>query len=499
MKNKMILPLKENPSISTCIHHAYQCAIIESQELARIEINNFGQYVWNTKCCGTEYDSNDDVLSVLAEEKSNTQDFVIWRECTNCDELIINIEYMKHKDCGRCIDVFLFSDNLSDEMNSQDKSLGFRWNPYGYFVKKDMYAFDTKVFTYMKVIIKDNLMIGYASKNGMEWEEIAQINIDIIPNKYLNIGIHAHCGKNYFVIWKNMNFIQLQYNSINEWKGIYLDYYGSPRKNIDNAYGYYMAFLDVIYETTYEVLDLFSSIQDYIKWNICHFYYPEICLDEFYVPDRKQFQKLHYNHYNLFYGFDDEKKIFYAMGYGSSHKPVVSEIPYSIFDNVDLITSEKLVRMKYSANDITDLIFDVDVVKQSISEFLNCENSSKKIANILAQETLSYGLKVFDVLATEEPQKRIFFDRRVAFCILEHSKLMRERLDYLYSNFYLQNESYLNLVNQNDAIIDKATTIMNLVIKGMLKNKDYPVLLDYLVEMKELERTFFEDLLLAIS
>lgn len=76
---------------------------------------------------------------------------------------------------------------------------------------------------------------------------------------------------------------------------------------------------------------------------------------------------------------------------------------------------------------------------------------------------------------------------------------MRERLDYLYSNFYLQNESYLNLVNQNDAIIDKATTIMNLVIKGMLKNKDYPVLLDYLVEMKELERTFFEDLLLAIS
>lgn len=177
----------------------------------------------------------------------------------------------------------------------------------------------------------------------------------------------------------------------------------------------------------------------------------------------------------------------------------MSEIPYSIFDNVDLITSEKLVRMKYSANDITDLIFDVDVVKQSISEFLNCENSSKKIANILAQETLSYGLKVFDVLATEEPQKRIFFDRRVAFCILEHSKLMRERLDYLYSNFYLQNESYLNLVNQNDAIIDKATTIMNLVIKGMLKNKDYPVLLDYLVEMKELERTFFEDLLLAIS
>ena len=54
-------------------------------------------------------------------------------------------------------------------------------------------------------------------------------------------------------------------------------------------------------------------------------------------------------------------------------------------------------------------------------------------------------------------------------------------------------------INQNDAIIDKATTIMNLVIKGMLKNKDYPVLLDYLVEMKELERTFFEDLLLAIS
>ena len=439
-------------------------------------------------------------MSVFAEENADIQEFVIWREGFSTDEVTIYTQYMKHKDYGRCIDIFLFSEDLKNEISSQDKSCGFRWNPYGYFVKKDMYFYDTKLYKHMKVCINNYMLIGYASKNGNEWEELVQIPI---PDKYVKsaykIGIHAYFGKNYFEIWKNMNFIQLLYNADNEWKGIYLDYYFFPRKNVDNGYGYYTAFLEVQYDTTYDALDLFSSMHDYIHWNIQHYYYLSICLDEFFVQGRRQYERDHYNHYNLFYGYDDEKQVYYVMGYGSSSKPIVSEIPYAVFENKDIITSEKLIRFKYAANDVTDLRFNINVVKTAVSEFLNSRDSAEKFANLLTQEPVSYGLEIFKILATEESEKKIYSDIRIAYCILEHSKIMRERLDYLLKNMHIKETDYEKLVKQSNAIVLKANLIMNLVIKGLYKKKEYPMLITYLLEIYELNKVFFTDLLKALD
>ena len=145
----VVLPINENPSIITCIHHAYPLGIIESKELAMIMIKDYDLDEWH-------YEPDNMLLSVqngqviLSEEdnKRDVSNAVLWRECRAEDVIVIEVKYFKPRDINRHIDVFLFSENLRDEIAAEDKTCGVRWNEYGYFVGKNMYSFDTKKYTF---------------------------------------------------------------------------------------------------------------------------------------------------------------------------------------------------------------------------------------------------------------------------------------------------------------------------------------------------------------
>lgn len=495
MDTKLILPLNESPSIYTCIHHAYPLAIIESKDLARIAVNHYENYEWNYITYDTTVFIEQEVINVLESGNGENTNTVIWRNCKEQDEILIEIKYLRPIDTGRYIDVFIFNDNVDAEISLEDKSCGIRWNPYGYFIKKEMHCFDTKIYKFLKLIVNESEIVGFASKDGMDWEIVGNTVIPDYFKNHMKIGIHTHTGENYYPLWKNMNFIQLSYNIDSQWKGIYLDYYFFPRKNVDNSYMYFPNFLDTHYDTTYDALECFSSIHEYLKWNLQHFYYPEICLNEFYVPQRRHYGVADYNHYNLFYGYNDDDRVYYIMGYSNKSKPIVSKLPYDSFDN-NIITSEKIVRYKYCSNDVTNFRYNLIPVKNSIYEFLHSIDSSEKVSNFLTQEPLIYGLSIFKFLATNElGQNMIIEDRRISFCILEHSKLMREKVFFFYENGFLKKNIYDELLELNDEIIQKATIIMGLHIKGLIKQKKYEHIYIHLLELYDMEKKFFSKLL----
>lgn len=359
-----------------------------------------------------------------------------------------------------------------------------------------MYGFDTKIYTFLKLRIENGLVKGYASKDGINWEYLTEKQIPYSDNtSKMHIGIHMYFGIDYFTIWKSMNFIQLIYNHENEWKGIDLDYYFFPRKNVDNSYMYFPNFLDTYYDVIYDVLDCFSTIHEYIQWNIKHMFYPEICLDEFFVPNRYSYNESHYKHYNLFYGFDDERKIYYIMGYGRNSKPIISELPYDVFEN-DIIRSEKIVRYKFSTNDVINLKFNINAVKSGLFEYLNSINSSEKVANLLTEEPLEYGVSIMKILANNPRARfKVRDDQRIPFCILEHSKLMKERIQFLYKNNYLKEESYFQLEIRCDEIIRIASMIMAVVLKNSISSINTDRLDGYLLQLYDLERELCQKLL----
>ena len=498
MKCKRILPLNEKPSVITCIHHAYPCAIIESKELAYISVSKFKEFQWNEKTNDASIHIDNDIIKIIEDEDGKNTNIVLWRECAKKDEIIIHVDYVKPRDFARYIDIFLFKDDLEEEIGREDKTCGIRWNPYGFFIRKTMYSFDTKVFTYVKLHKDENVISAYASKNGTDWIFIDQKELpNIYREKALNIGIHMYLGKNYFDIWKNMNFIQLIYNEKNLYKGIYLDYYFFPRKNVDNSYSYFVNFIDTHYDSLYDAMDCFESIHEYIRWNINHSYYLNICLDEYYVIDRLSNNKTHYDHYNLFYGFDDEKRVYNIMGYGKNSTPIISEISYDVL-NQEIITSVNIVRYKYSSNDVSTLKFNIKSVIINLYEFLHSLDSSEKVSNLLTEEELWYGISIINKLALTEIE-RVKNDKRITFCLAEHSKLMRERLKFLFENGYLENADFEWLSPKCDEIVNITSALLGLIIKNMFKSVDSEKINKMLLQLYDKQKEFCENLLKCLN
>lgn len=467
MNKEKVLPINPNPSVTSYIHYAYPCAIIESRELANLRVNGLNNYNWGKKSTNCSFDFIDENISIYDEAPNGKAEAVIWRKLEDLDEVSIQIRYLKPRDFLRYIDLFLFDKDLETEINREDKTCGVRWNPYGYFIGKTMYSYDTEYYNCVKLRKYKTVISVYASKDGVTWRLINHLKL---PKKNgmtsFNVGLHLFFGEDYFEEWKFSNFIQLTYNKENPYKGVNLDYYFFPRKNIDNSFGGFINYLDTHYDLLYDALDAFKRIDKYICWNIDHFYYVNICLDEYYVPERGNFNKHHYSHYNLFYGYNQERRVFYTMGYGIKSTPVVSEIPYDVVC-MNNIKSANIVRYRYRVNENTKYEFRTDCIKESLKELLCNENSSFRTSNLLIHEKLEYGIDIIKNIAEKELSK-VKMDKRIAFCLVEHSKIMRDRINYLHDNCYISNEDYVVMRSRVNNVVHIASIILGLVIKNQI-------------------------------
>lgn len=495
---KKILPFNEKPSIRTCIHYAYPCAIMESKELAFLYVDKFNINEWyeEKKDSLVNYDSE----RIIISENGEDTDTVFWRFFNSTDEISVYIEYIKPMDFGRYIDLFLFDSDLNEQCKSQDKDCGVRWNPYGFFIKKDMYYYDTKIYKYVKLSRCDNNIYIYSSKDGKEWELVDTKEIpDIYIGKSLKIAIHAHFGLNQYNIWKYMNFIQMIFNEDNIYKGIYLDYYFFPRKNIDNSYSYFLNFLDTYYDLSYEILDCFKDWHSYLHWCIDHFYYVELCLDEYHVKDRGHYSVDHYNHYNIFYGYDDDKGIYYIMGYGNKHLPIISELSYDVLTS-QIITSEKVVRYKYCPNDITLLRFNIQAVITGFDEYLNSIDSSAKVGNLLTEEPVIYGLDAIKTLyMTDNGRGKVLGDIRVAFCLKERYEIMKERIFFLSHNGYIMKKDLDRLITKCDELIYVSSNLLLIIIRKTYLKKEDDYINQRIKRLYEIDKDFCIDMLKCLK
>ena len=493
---KCVLPICEKPSVITSIHHAYPCAIIESKNVLDMDIIDYGKYVWENKRNNAELIVDNSNIRLFENEMGEDVSCVIWRKCSDNDEMIIRINYVKVFDFSRFVDVFLF-DDLEEELDKEDKTEGIRWNPYGYFIQKDMYSFDTRQYMYIKVKKNDNKLFTFASKDGTKWEAIAEaLQENDGQRKY--IGVHIYLGSDDFDSWKAMNYVQLVYNSKNLYKGIHLDYYLFPRKNVDNSYMGYSSFLDTKYDYLFEVLDCYGSLHNFITKSINHRYYVVICLDEYYVKDRPSFQKKNYNHYNMIYGYNDEERRYYLMGYGRGNIPVISSVSYDDLC-IENVTSEFITRYRYNTSDVIKYRFDKKVLCNEIQEYICDINSASQISRTITEEELIWGISIIENLYTDDSLRRdIRDDIRISFCLQEHSKLMKERINFLYKHEYINTVEFDRLINKVEDIIHLATLGIAQVLKCLTGKNNKDNLDIYLKEYYVKEKYLCQNLLDAL-
>ncbi len=84
------------------------------------------------------------------------------------------------------------------------------------------------------------------------------------------------------------------------------------------------------------------ELLDWIRQRISDDAYVNIHLDEYYIPEKEWYEKRHFVHETLIYGYDDVKKVFHAYGFGKREQMLCFEIGYE-----DLIRAFEKGRLFY--------------------------------------------------------------------------------------------------------------------------------------------------------
>lgn len=160
--------------------------------------------------------------------------------------------------------------------------------------------------------------------------------------------------------------------------------------------------------------------------------------DEYYIPEKSSYQYRHFRHSMLIYGYDDESRLFYAMGYTSdrkyrSHCLTYDEFLSSIrvdFSETEIYVKGGIERIEFDAfklNPKCDFTFDLSRLYTVLLDYINCEDSGYR-----HQRGLKYGFDCErEFVNYIKAQKGEYLDERYSRFFMELKELMVRRLKYL--------------------------------------------------------------------
>lgn len=306
--------------------------------------------------------------------------------------------------------------------------------------------------------------------------------------------------------WVYSNYIQITYfkDFIKREKFSVNFFLGNMSK-----YFYNIPFLDVrtLDKEFFKVH--FKNVTKFIINSINSNYYIMTIVDEFYIKEKASYNLEHFMHLIMINGYDLEKKCFYIAGFDINRIYKKQEVSFEEF-NKSFFSDQgynKNIRdnflMLYKTEDYENIKFpqknfnvfkyefDIEHVKLSLMEYLNSKCSSDKLrmyANPI--EELGYGIGVYLHLIKYlryiiDNKKIEIIDFRGFHGLLEHKKLMINRIKYMKNNKYLfQSHS---IIEEFQDIAKDVNILRNLIFKFNIKPNH--TLLDTCVDIIEKLKT----------
>ncbi len=182
--------------------------------------------------------------------------------------------------------------------------------------------------------------------------------------------------------------------------------------------------------------------------------------DEYYIKCKMSYKKWNYNHNYIIYGYNEEKELLYSVGY------IGEDMIWDYFT----ITYDEYISSLVYENDY--LCFNNFIPSQNYYGDINCEkifkgiNSYLKSENEVINDNSIYGLKGVNAYF-EYMKEKLSGEEQIhmpsIYAILEHKRLMLERMDYLSKCkvLKLEHKTKADLLD----IVDKYTIILNLSLK----------------------------------
>ncbi|QNU66863.1 hypothetical protein EHE19_018875 [Ruminiclostridium herbifermentans] len=215
-----------------------------------------------------------------------------------------------------------------------------------------------------------------------------------------------------------------------------------------------------------------DNIIDYIIENINMGYYLIINVDENYLPNKWAYNKIHFIHPSLIYGYDNKEKQLKAIGFNQN---IFQEITFDYVQFKEAYENGK-IHYKNSAPWTEWSAIQLMRPKKFDAEYpFNHEKFMKDLKNYASsigekvrlysfefnEDRVEYGFKVYDVFIQSMEdllQGKITSDYRAIHLLAEHKKCIYDRIGYVISRYNLEgeivalHEEYMKVVQQCEVI-----------------------------------------------
>jgi hypothetical protein len=277
----------------------------------------------------------------------------------------------------------------------------------------------------------------------------------------------------------------------------FLEYVDSKRVN--NTY------FDGLLENSYtfcEVSDSENNIINFIIEKINEGYYLIIHVDEYYLPEKKNFMKEHFVHQSLVYGYSDIDKKLMAIGFQKDRTFTNVTFDYQTFTDaykagkeyyefgapwlenghdIQLLRFDNSVRHK---NEFHYSLF-LDQLNDFISsngdryEFLGLYESNYDV--VFGMEAIYRFVEKLDIKSEGE----YYIDYRAFHLLSEHKKGILKRLNYAVESLKVSSD-ITEHINNYSSIVNKYEELRFLVLKHLYKSQGSKTEKSFVLKIKDI-------------
>lgn len=208
--------------------------------------------------------------------------------------------------------------------------------------------------------------------------------------------------------------------------------------------------------------------------------------NEEYIPGKQAYGVKYFPHDYLLIGFDNEKEVFYSVGY-LTKQFVNYEISYANMRMaLTSLANRKPVFNFYQYNTEVEMTVNVEKILSALQDYLSSSNSLQQYT-----KGLFYGLDAIDELGEYYVShgNQNNFDHRYTKGLMEHKNIILRTIKYLCSHQYITDNEY---ISRSESVFEYSSIIHNLGIRFKLLG-DYNTLQEIrsiIKIMRELEQSY---------
>lgn len=217
-------------------------------------------------------------------------------------------------------------------------------------------------------------------------------------------------------------------------------------------------------------------------------FYPYGIYNEEFIPGKNNFQNSYFAHDYLLIGYNDDKQIFYSVGYLANRKFQKFSIPYdAIKQALGTLREPCIPFCFFKYNDKSKYTFDTDAFLQDLFDYINSKTSVKSF-----RTDTYFGMQAIremakDLLLKAKQEHQI--DNRYTRALMEHKFLMEKRIDYINTNFNLN----ISVLQENAAKVHRMAETIHLLGLKYLIIRDFSIaerILELINKMLALESEY---------